>query len=108
MIKSSFEEGKSIVKLMIIGMVVQLTFIGYVLYQGYEGRKTLVKAQRAGCERGKQDRMANARGWRIAEGARRADGQIAVANHYKEIAEGLEARSRTICSEAYPKASIIP
>lgn len=95
-------------KLIVLGLVVNCVVLGYVFWTGYEGRKDLVASQRAGCERGKLDRGANAAGWRNAEEARTADGDFEVAAEYKRIADGLEARSRIICSEAFPKASFIP
>ena len=94
--------------LIVIGMLVQLAVIVYVFNAGYEGRKDLVKSQRAGCERGKLDRSANAAGWRIAEGARQASGDYVVAAEYNIIAIGLEDRSKIKCKEAYPKASFFP
>lgn len=85
-----------------------LVVISYVFYQSYQGRVDLVDAQRAACERGKKDRNANAEGWRIAEAARKADGQFTVANKYRRIASGLEARGRINCSEVFPKAGFFP
>lgn len=108
MVHLTRKEGISLVKLLIIGMVVQLFVIGYVFYQSYAGRSGVVTAQRKGCERGKHDRDANAQGWRIAETARRASGDIAVANHYAEIASGLEARSRIKCADVFPLAGLLP
>lgn len=100
--------GSSIVRLLIIGMFVQLFVVGYVFYQTYQGRTSLAHSQQRGCERGKKDRNANAQGWRIAEGARRANGQTEIADHYARIAAGLEQRSRIDCAKAYPKASFLP
>lgn len=100
--------GRSLAKLILIGMTVQLLVIGYVFYQSYSGRVDVVESQRKGCKRGKLDRGDNAAGWRIAENARRADGQIEVANKYKKIASGLEKRSRIHCDDVYPKASFLP
>lgn len=98
----------NVAKLIVLGLVVNVFLVGYIFWTGYEGRRDLVASQRAGCNRGKLDRGANAKGWRIAEGARRADGEIEVANKYNDIASGLEKRSRIVCSEAFPKASLIP
>ena len=102
------QAGMHLVKLLIVAMVVQLFVIGYIFYQSYVGRSDVVSAQRKGCERGKKDRNANARGWRVAEHARRAGGQIAVANFYAQIASGLEARRRIHCHDVYPDASLLP
>lgn len=99
---------QSLVKLIMIGLTLQLLLWGYVLYQSYQGRADLIKAQRGGCERGKLDRDANARGWRTAEAARKAEGQIHIADLYAHIAAGQEKRSRIDCSKAYPKASLLP
>lgn len=100
--------GAALVKLIITGMVVQLLVVGYVFYQSYQGRRDLVDDQRAACDRGKRDRKANAKGWRIAEAARRVDGESDVADKYKSIAEGLKRRSRIDCHSAFPNASLLP
>lgn len=95
-------------QLILIGMAVQLAVIFYVFISTYQGRKDLVDSQRAGCGRGLLDRTANAQGWRIAEGARLAEGDIGVAAKYNTIASGLEDRSHINCEDAYPKVSIFP
>ena len=100
--------GAKLVKLLLVGMLVQLFVIGYIFYQSYVGRSEVVAAQRKGCERGKNDRDANAQGWRIAELARRESGNIFVANHYARIASGLEERSRINCNAVYPSAGLLP
>ena len=101
-------EGYNLTMLVVTGLIVQILVIGYVFYQSYQGRVEIVHAQRAGCERSKLDRNANAGGWRIAEAARRAEGQTDVANHYAAIAAGLEARSRIDCIKAFPNPGALP
>lgn len=100
--------GQLMMKTFIWGTMIQVLLVVYVFYQSYEGRETVVHAQRAGCERSKNDRKANAAGWRIAEKARRDGGQILVANHYRDIASQLEKRSRIPCNKAVPQAGIFP
>lgn len=100
--------GNLLVRLIVTVMVVQLIFVGYVFYQSYEGRVSLVDAQRSGCNRGNEDRRANAKGWRIAESARRAEGQYVVANNYRDIAIKLEVHSRIPCNKAYPTPGFLP
>lgn len=95
-------------KLIILGMAVQLAVIIYMFYQSYQGRADLIRSQRAGCERGKLDRQANAAGWRIAEAARIASGDHDVAAKYNILATSLERRGRINCSHVYPKASVLP
>lgn len=97
-----------VVRLVIFIGLMLVLFVGYVFYQSYEGRVNLVDSQRAACERSKKDRSANAQGWRIAEEARRNEGQEVVALAYSKIAAGLEERSQIVCDEAFPKASFIP
>lgn len=122
-----------LVKLIIIVMLVQISVVAYVFYSFYEGRKTTVENQRAGCERSKKDRDANAEGWRAAQMARMQSvvqtqhipldeveqlvlqepqlsdpSDLVAAKQYHNIASGLEKRSRINCSEAFPKASILP
>lgn len=94
--------GLALGKLIIIGMLVQLAVIVYVGVAAHQARTDLTQAQRRGCERSKLDRRSNAKGWRIAEAARRADGEIAVADKYSKIASGLEERSRINCRKAFP------
>lgn len=98
----------NIAKLIVLGLVVHLFIIAFVIWSNYEGRKDLVTSQRRGCERGKLDRNDNAGGWRSAEAARRASGDIQVAIQYQALAERLEARGRIDCERAFPKASLIP
>jgi hypothetical protein len=102
------ETGARLVRLMIFGMICLILVVAYVFWQSYDGRSQLINGQRAACERGKLDRIANARGWRIAESARRAEGQFEVANNYREIAESLEERSRIKCKVVFPDARFFP
>lgn len=84
---------------------------GYTVWQSYQGRVELVHSQRAGCERGKLDKRANARGWRAAEAARVASGtpnDLKAAHKYAVIAYGLEQRARIPCSRAFPSTSLLP
>jgi len=104
----SAETGQKLTRMVFICFGVMILLWAYVLWQSYEGRVDLVGNSRTACERNKLDRQANASGWRIAEGARRADGQIEVANEYAKIATGLEERSKIDCTKAFPKASLIP
>lgn len=118
--------------LMIIGVVV-LAMWGYVLYQSYQGRVDLIKAERGGCARGKLDRSDNAKGWRAAEVARldafmskqhltakeahkilfqkrkpNDPPDLVAAWKYDRIANSLERRSRISCVKAFPNASFLP
>lgn len=102
------ETGQKLVQLMIFGMICLLVVVGYVFWQSYAGRSDLVESQRSGCARGKLDRVVNARGWRIAEAARRAEGQIKVANQYKGIAQSLEERGHIDCTVVFPNARFFP
>lgn len=112
-------------------MLLQLGVIGYVFYQSYAGRESVVDASRLGCERSKLDREANAIGWRTAETAREHSvaqelhislkkvkqlvktkrgvndvPDLVAAREYDRIAKGLEVRSRISCSLAFPKAGL--
>jgi hypothetical protein len=66
-----------------------------------DGQLALRDSSRAGCERAKLDRYANARGWRNAEAARREDREFQVAAIYAGIARELEMRSRVDCDAAF-------
>ena len=100
--------GVHLVKLLIVGMVVQLGVIGYVLYSSYQGRVDLINAQRHGCVRGKLDRRANARGWRTAQHRSLSQHQPRFSKIYNGIASGLDARSRIDCTKVFPSASLLP
>lgn len=105
-------------------------FLGF--WQAYQARIDLVASQRAGCERGKLDRAANAEGWRTAQVARAAsaaenksisieavnklirqpvspgDGfDLIAARRYHKITTELTKRSRINCAEAFPDATLI-
>jgi hypothetical protein len=89
----------------LLGVVV---LIVAVWLTGYQGRHALVDSQRNGCERGRLDRAANARAWREAEKARRADRDYGTARVYAQVATGLETRARIDCSDAFPSPSLLP
>jgi hypothetical protein len=102
------QQGSQLVIYLILALCLQLSGIGYVFYTSYAGRVDLVNAQRSGCERSKLDRQSNAIGWRIAQDARRASGDIAVSIRYGDIAYDLERRSELDCTTVYPDARWIP
>ena len=95
------------VRILVVQMLCIVLLIVSVWITSYQGRSELVHSQRLGCERGKQDREANAKGWRNAEKARRASGDTAVAEEYAAIAAGLEFRSQIDCAKAYPDPRLI-
>lgn len=122
-----------VVKLILLSLIILLFVLGYSVYSAYEGRKALVDSQRAGCERGKLDRSANAEGWRAAQVARtntlakdmgtsvaavealfpqppKIDDppDLVAARKYNRISSGLESRSKIDCKTAFPSAGLIP
>jgi hypothetical protein len=116
----SKDEGSKIVKLILAGMLSFLLLVVYVAYSSYQGRVDTVTAQRAGCERGKLDRQANADFQRahkkyidkvvlaksVEEDVKRA-AREAVLTYNRTSAE-LTERAQIDCAEAFPKASLIP
>lgn len=126
-------QGSLLVKMVLIGLFVNLCVVGYVFYQSYMGREDVVMASLKGCDRSKKDREANAAGWRTAERARLStlaknmgvplkDASVLIvlkphngdppdlvaARKYNGIARGLEIRSRIRCKNAFPKARLLP
>lgn len=99
-------------------IAVLVILVAAVAVTNFTGRHDLVASQRAGCARGKLDRAANARGWRIAQHARQVTAndpaasstERASARHaaevYARIATGLEKRSRINCSQLFPEPGI--
>lgn len=116
----SKETGRGLVKLVLIVMVIQLFVMAYVFYTGYQGRVILVENQRAGCARGKLDRIDNAAFQRahklyidrvvLAQSVKedvKAAARDAVET-YNQTAKRLTIRSQINCSKAFPKARLIP
>jgi hypothetical protein len=97
-----------VTKLIVLGLVIHLFILGYVFYTDYQGRSSISRAAREGCERDVESRSTNAKGWRIAQRARADDRQMSVAIKYGALAARLEEASSIDCSELYPKASLIP
>lgn len=95
------------VRVLLVQMAAIVVLIFSIWVSSYQGRVNVVDSQRRGCERGKLDRAANAQGWRIAQQARLADGQVEVARQYARIAAGLEARSRIDCAAVFPHPKLI-
>lgn len=108
------KEHVELMRLLVLVLLVAAVGIGE-----YTGRVDLVEAQRAGCERLKQDRVDNAAGWRVAEGGRRRAALLATspaehddalrnAEEWAAVAVALEKRSHVNCSEVYPDAPLLP
>lgn len=106
--------------LIVLGMAVQLGVIGYVFWTGYQGRQTTVENQRAGCVRGKLDRVDNA-AFQTAQRdyILKVTGAASVKEDVKEAArEAIETFDKTVssitkrslinCKEAFPDAKVIP
>lgn len=106
--------------LVVVGMVVQLGVIAYVGYSFYDGRKTTVENQRAGCERSKKDRTDNAdfqkahstyirkvtRASSVKEDVKEAAREA--RKTFKRTSKSLAKRSKIDCAEAFPKARLLP
>lgn len=95
-------------KSVLIGMAVQILVISYVFVTEYLDRKDMVSGQRAGCERNKLDRKDNAEGWRIAQDARWASGDVKISIRYGKLAKQLQSRSHVDCAKLYPEARLVP
>ena len=54
------EQGRSIIKLFIAGMLCFLLLVGYIFVNDYQRDVQNVSEKREGCERGKKDRQDNA------------------------------------------------
>jgi hypothetical protein len=96
-------------QLMVLGLIL-LT----VLLSSWQTRSDQAVNARAGCERSKLDRNANAAGWRTAQ--RRLQSQydrdpqptdLRALRRYRRIAQGLERRARVECAVAFPDPPFI-
>lgn len=108
------------VTMIIIGLVVQLSVIGYVAYSSYKGRTDLVASQRRGCERGKRDRKDNADFQKahktyidkvvLAKSVRSDIKKAAreAVKTYNRTAADLSKRAKVDCAVAFPKGGILP
>lgn len=114
------ELGYKVTTLVLVCMVCFLLLVCYVFYASYQGRKDIVTSQRAGCERGKLDRRANADFQRahkvyidkvvLAQSVKedvKAAARIAVET-YNRTARDLTIRAGIDCNKAFPKARLIP
>lgn len=112
--------GIKLTKLIVMLLVCMLFVVAYVFYSGYQGRKDLVTSQRAGCERGKLDRIDNAK---FQKAHRKYINKVVLAKSveedvkeaareavmtYNKTAKRLSKRSKINCQLAIPKASLIP
>jgi uncharacterized membrane protein YebE (DUF533 family) len=113
-------QGGLLVKMIIVGMVVQLSVVGYVAYSSWKGHDDTAKNSQAGCERTKQDRKDN------------ADFQTAQKNYINKVvlaqsvkpdvknaareaiktfdrtSASLTKRAKIDCDAAFPKGGIFP
>lgn len=114
------QQGGLLVKMIIIGMIVQLTVVGFVAYSTFDDRSDLVNAQRAGCERSKLDRKDNA-DFQVAH--KRYIDKVVLAQSVKEdvkqaardavrtynrTSADLAARAKLKCAVLFPKGGVIP
>jgi uncharacterized membrane protein len=88
------EMGAKVMKLMIVGMVAFLVLIIYVLWQSYEGRADLIKAERLECTKAQISQREASVVWR-------RQGEVVLANI-------LEQRSKRDCNKAFSKAGFLP
>ena len=109
-----------VVTRMMGGVLIALVALSVaVWYMGYSGRAALVESQRAGCERSKRDREANATAWREAHAARsdtasnpdeptsvRQSARRTAAVYRRTVAE-LEGRAAIDCREAFPDPRLL-
>lgn len=127
------DTARTIVRLVLACLVLQLVVVGYDIIHNYKERTHQVSDNREACERGKKDRAANAEGWRTAETARLSTvaeqldisfaqakalekheltpddpPDLIAARKYDKIAFGLEKRSKISCAQAFPKADFFP
>jgi hypothetical protein len=109
--KVAHETLKQLRRLVTVFVAVAVLLFAYTIWQSYQGRLDIRRAQLAACARSKLDRLANAEGWRAAEHARRASGtpnDLEAASRYDVIATGLEKRGHIDCKTAFPPVSLRP
>jgi hypothetical protein len=113
-------QGGRLARLIVVGMLLQGCVVGYVFYQSYVGRESVVDASRLGCERSKLDRKDNADfQWAQARYILKVSGAASVKADVKRAArtalktfnrtsKSLERRARIDCKKAFPKAGLLP
>ena len=109
--QAAHETLKQLRRLVTVFVVAAVLLFAYTIWQSYQGRLDIRRAQIAACTRAKLDRLANAEGWRAAERARLATGtqsDRAAAARYDAIATGLEHRGHIDCEVVFPPASLRP
>lgn len=112
--------GHSLTKLLVLVLCAQVALLCYDFYSNYKGRQDLVTAQRAGCERGKRDRAANAEFQRAhtiyitgvtdAPSVHKDVKELAktAVEVYRRTSAVLTKQSHIDCTKAFPKASLLP
>lgn len=101
-------------------MIIQLGVIGYVFYQSYTGRAEVVKASRKGCDRSKLDRQ-DIVSFEQAQSdyIHKVTMAVSVKPDVKKAANvaltkfkssilSLSKRATINCTQAFPKAGLLP
>jgi hypothetical protein len=113
-------QAQRIVKLVLAFMALFLFMILYVFFQAYASRVSVVKNQRAGCERGKLDRRDNAdfqtaqkvyiKKVVLAQSVQEDVKQAArdAVKTFNRTSADLAVRSKISCEKAYPSARLLP
>jgi hypothetical protein len=110
----------NVVRIVVIGMVIQLGVISYVFYSAYERRVDMTANTRAGCERNKLDRSDVAAFQRaqttyitsvtgaasVHEDVKRAARKAILT--FDRTSKGLTARSKIDCKKAFPDPTLFP
>ena len=116
----STKAASGLVKLIILALFLLLGVTAYVFYTDFEGRKDTVTAQRAGCERGKLDRSANAAFQRahteyittvtgaksVKEDVKKAARKAVIT--FRRTSQDLSRRAKIKCAKAFPEAKLFP
>lgn len=102
-------------KMVFIGILVQLSVIGYVFVANHQNQSAIVNSQRAGCGRGKSDRSDNAKFQRaqtayiskvIAAPSVKEDVKKVAREArktFRKTSHSLAQRSKIDCARKFPK-----
>jgi Tfp pilus assembly protein PilX len=106
-VELTYRQRRAMLRFVVLMLLAIVLLFGMVILTSYQSRSDQAKASRAGCERSKLDRRANARAWREAQKARTRDGDLGTAAIYKGVADGLVVRSKIVCKDLFPDPPVL-
>jgi hypothetical protein len=108
-VELTHRQRRLVLRVIAVNCILTIILFLVVGMSAYRSNRDDTISKRAGCERNKLDRAANATGWRTAEVRLQAQyerdpqpSDLKALRKYNRIATGLEKRSRINCAKQFP------